>query len=72
VKPITVEVRMHSDSGLVEPVTLRSLYKLNRNKTFFFYNIEWRSQRQGHLLDTFPAASEFTGNFRTATIMVTA
>jgi hypothetical protein len=34
--------------------------------------MEWRSQRQGGLLDTFSAAREFTGNFGTITIMVTA
>jgi hypothetical protein len=63
---------MHSDSTLVEPVTPGNLYNLNRNKAFFFYNMEWRSQRQGGLLDTFPVASEFAGNFGTITIMVTA
>ena len=72
VKPITVEARMHADSTLVERVTLGNLYNLNRNKAFFLYNVEWRSQRQGGLLDTFPAASEFAGNFGTITIMVTA
>jgi hypothetical protein len=61
---------MHSDSTLVEPATLGNLYHLNRNKAFFFYNMEWRSQRQGG--HTFPAASEFAGNFGTITIMVTA
>ena len=72
VKPITVEVAMHSDSTLVEPVTLGNLYNLNRNKAFIFCNMEWRSQRQGGLLDTFLATSEFDGNFGTITIMVTA
>jgi hypothetical protein len=72
VKPITVELRMHSDSRLVEPVTLGNLYNPNRNEAFFFSNMEWRSQRQGGLFDTFPAASEFAGNFGTITIMVTA
>ena len=69
---ITVEVRMHADSTLVEHVTLRNLYSLNRNKALIFCNMEWRSQRQGGLLDTFLAASEFNGNFGTITIMVTA
>ena len=69
---ITGEVRMHSDSMLVEHVTLGNLYNLNRNKAFIFCNMEWRSQRQGGLLDTFLAASEFAGNFGTITIMVTA
>jgi hypothetical protein len=63
---------MHSDSTLVEPVTLGNLYNPNRNKAFFFYIMELRSQRQGGLLDTFPAASKFPGNFGTITIMVTA
>jgi hypothetical protein len=52
---------MHSD-----------LYNLNRNKAFFFYAMEWRSQRQGDLLETVPAGNEFAGNFGTITIMVTA
>ena len=69
---ITGEVRMHSDSTLVEPVTLGNLCEPNRNKAFIFCNMEWRSQRQGGLLDTFLAASEFAGNFGTITIMVTA
>jgi hypothetical protein len=34
--------------------------------------MEWRTQRQGGLLDTFLATSEFDGNFGTITIMVTA
>ena len=72
VKPITVEVRMHSDSTLVEPLTFGNLCNPNRNKAFIFCNMEWRSQRQGGLLDTFSAAREFTGNFGTITIMVTA
>lgn len=69
---ITGEVRMHSDSTLVEPVTLGNLCEPNGNKAFIFCNMEWRSQRQGGLLDTFLAASEFAGNFGTITIMVTA
>ena len=63
---------MHSDSTLVEPVTLGSLYNPNSNKAFIFYNMKCRSQRQGGLQVTFPAASEFTGNFGTTKIMVTA
>ena len=69
---ITGEVRMNSDSTLVEPVTLGNLCEPNRNKAFIFCNMEWRSQRQGGLLDTFLATSEFDGNFGTITIMVTA
>jgi len=63
---------MHSDPTLLEPVTLGNLYHLNRNKAFFFHNMEWRSQRKGGLLGAFPAASELAGNFGTITIMVTA
>jgi hypothetical protein len=72
VKPITVEVKIHSDSALVERVTLGNLGNLNRNRAFIFRNMKWRSHRQGGLLDTFPAAGEFTGNFGTIAIMVTA
>jgi len=72
VKPITVEVGMHSDSGLVERVTLGNLCNLNRNRAFIFRSMKWRSRRQGGLLDTFPAAGEFAGKFGTITIMVTA
>jgi hypothetical protein len=63
---------MHSDSTLVEPLTVGNLYNPNRGKAFFFYNIEWRSQRQRGLLDNFPAASECAANFGTITTMVTA
>jgi hypothetical protein len=70
VKPITVEVKMHSDATVVEPVTLGNLYNLHRNKAFFFYNMEWRSQRQAGLLATFPAANEFADHL--GTIRVTA
>jgi hypothetical protein len=69
VKPITVEVRMHSDATLVEPVTLGNPYNLSRNKAFFFYARGW--QRQGGVLDTFPAASTMAGYFDTITLMVT-
>jgi hypothetical protein len=72
VKPITVEVRMHSDSASVERVTLGNLCNPNRNKAFIFGNMKWGGQRQGGLLDTFPGASEFKCNFGTITIMVTA
>jgi hypothetical protein len=72
VKPITVEVEMHSDSALVERETLGNLCNLNRNRAFIFRDMKWRSHRQGRLVDTFPAAGEFTGEFGTITIMVTA
>jgi hypothetical protein len=42
------------------PVTLGKLYNPNRNKTFFFYNMEWRSLIQGGLLNqTVPPTSEY-------------
>jgi hypothetical protein len=62
---------MHSDATWVEPVTVGNLYNPNRGKAFF-YNMEWRSQRQRGLLDNFPAASECAANFGTITTMVTA
>jgi hypothetical protein len=53
------------------PVTLGKLYNPNRNKTFFFYNMEWRSLIQGGLLNqTVPPTSEYTGNFGTTPITV--
>jgi hypothetical protein len=63
---------MHSDSALVEREPLGNLCNPNRNRAFIFSNMKWRSQRQGGLLHTLPAAIEFTGNFGTITIMVTA
>jgi hypothetical protein len=72
VKPITVEVEMHSDSALVERETLGNLCNLNRNRAFIFRDMKWRSHRQGRLVDTFPAVGEFTGEFGTITIVVTA
>jgi hypothetical protein len=72
VKPITVEVGMHSDSALVERETLGNLCNLNGNRAFIFRNMKWRSHRQVGLVDTFPGASEFAGNFGAITIMVTA
>jgi hypothetical protein len=53
------------------PVTFGRLYNPNRNKTFFFYNMEWRSLIQGGLLNLpVPPASEYGGNFGSTTIMV--
>ena len=45
------------------PVTLGHLYNKNRDKTFFFYNMEWRKLIQpGSTLDTtVPATSEYGG-----------
>jgi hypothetical protein len=53
------------------PVTLDKFYNPSRNKTFFFYNMEWRSLIQGGLLNqTVPPTSEYGGNFGATTITV--
>jgi hypothetical protein len=42
------------------PITLGKFYNPSRNKTFFFYNMEWRSLIQGGLLNqTVPPTSEY-------------
>ncbi len=49
------------------PVTFGKLYNRNRNKTFFFYNMEWRKLVQGGLVNqTVPLASQYGGQFATA------
>ena len=46
------------------PVTFGKLYNKNREKTFFFYNQEWRRQISGGGLNTtVPTAAELGGNF---------
>jgi hypothetical protein len=46
------------------PVTFGRLYNKNREKTFFFYNQEWRRQISGGGLNTtVPTAAELAGNF---------
>jgi hypothetical protein len=46
------------------PVTFGKLYNPNRTKTFFFYNMEWRSMIQGALLNqTVPVEATYGGNF---------
>ena len=46
------------------PVTFGKLYNKNRDKTFFFYNLEWRKLIQGGLVNQpVPAASEYGGVF---------
>jgi hypothetical protein len=46
------------------PVTLGKLYNPGKEKTFFFYNMEWRSLIQGGTLNqTVPLASTYGGNF---------
>lgn len=48
------------------PVTLGKLYNSDRNKTFFFYNMEWRSLIQGQTLtQTVPLPSTYGGVFPT-------
>jgi hypothetical protein len=49
------------------PVTFGKLYNQNRSKTFFFYNMEWRSLIQGQVLNqTVPPTGEYGGDFATA------
>jgi hypothetical protein len=46
------------------PVTLGKLYNKDRQKTFFFYNQEWRRQISGGLVNaTVPTAAQLSGNF---------
>ena len=46
------------------PVTLGKLYNKEKNKTFFFYNMEWRKYVQGNgvVNQTVPLTSWYTGN----------
>jgi len=47
------------------PVTFGKLYNKDRNKTFFFYNMEWRKYVQGNgvINQTVPLTSQYGGNF---------
>jgi len=46
------------------PVTFGKLYNPDKNKTFFFYNMEWRKYINGQTLQqTVPLTSWYTGNF---------
>lgn len=46
------------------PVYIPKVYNKNRDKTFFFYNMEWRKLVQGGLVNqTVPLASEYGGQF---------
>jgi Carboxypeptidase regulatory-like domain len=48
------------------PVTLGKLYNPNKNKTFFFYNMEWRRLIQGQVLNqVVPLTANYDGNFST-------
>lgn len=52
------------------PVTLGKLYNKDREKTFFFYNMEWRKLVTGGVLNqTVPLASEYGGQFPSSTII---
>ena len=45
------------------PVTLGHVYNRDRNRTFFFYNMEWRRMiQQGNANQTVPDAAWYTGN----------
>src|ERR1700751_3890139 len=46
------------------PVTFGKLYNPDKNKTFFFYNMEWRKYVNGATLQqTVPLTSWYRGNF---------
>jgi hypothetical protein len=48
------------------PVTFGNFYNKNRNKTFFFYNMEWRKLVQGGLVNqTVPSTATYGGQFST-------
>ena len=50
------------------PVFIPRLYNKERNKTFFFYNMEWRKLIQGQSLNqTVPLPSEYGGIFPAST-----
>ena len=53
------------------PVTLGHLYNPERNRTFFFYNMEWRKLIQGGLTNQpVPDSSTYGGDFGSQTINV--
>jgi hypothetical protein len=55
------------------PVTFGKVYNKNKDKTFFFYNMEWRKLIQGGLVNTtVPSTSEYTGQFSTPIFVPTA
>ncbi len=55
------------------PVTLGKLYNKDRQKTFFFYNQEWRRQVSGAIPSPInvPTAAELAGNFSALTTALT-
>ena len=53
------------------PVTFGKLYNKNRDKTFFFFNQEWRKLIQGGLLNqTVPTTAQLGGNFGSTLLAV--
>ncbi len=53
------------------PVFIPKVYNKSREKTFFFYNMEWRKLIQGgNVNTTVPASSEYGGNFGPTVIKV--
>jgi hypothetical protein len=53
------------------PVTFGKLYNPDKNKTFFFYNMEWRKYINGGVLQTVvPLTSWYTGDFGSQTVNV--
>ncbi len=53
------------------PVFIPKVYNKNRDRTFFFYNMEWRKLIQGgNVNTTVPATSEYGGNFGSTLITV--
>jgi hypothetical protein len=53
------------------PVTFGKLYNKKRDRTFFFYNPEWRKLIQGGLLNqTVPTTAQLGGNFGSTPIAV--
>jgi hypothetical protein len=52
------------------PVFIPKVYNKNRDKTFFFYNMEWRKLIQGGVTNqTVPATSEYGGQFPAGTVI---
>jgi len=53
------------------PVTFGKLYNPDKNKTFFFYNMEWRKYINGaSLQQTVPLTSWYTGSFGSQAVNV--
>ncbi|MCU1294114.1 MAG: hypothetical protein JWP08_2964, partial [Bryobacterales bacterium] len=52
------------------PVFIPKVYNKNRERTFFFYNMEWRKLVQGGLTNqTVPNSSEYGGQFPSSTVI---